>query len=191
MPAQAKTTYITIEEYLSLERQTDYKNEYFAGEIFAMSGASEEHNLISGNVFAELHVQLKKRPCKVYNNDMRVKVSPTGLYTYPDIVAVCGQSRFDDKQKDTLLNPTVIIEVLSPSTEDYDRGDKFDKHYRTIDSLQEYVLIAQEKCHIEHRIRQTNDQWLVSKLNHFSDTLELRSIQCSMVLSDIYHKVFE
>src|SRR5215510_15498100 len=114
--------HLTPEEYLALERKAGYKSEYFAGEIFAMSGASEQHNLIVANVVATLHTQFRNRPCKVYASDMRVKVSPTSLYTYPDVVALCSEPRFDDDQKDTLLNPTVIIEVLSPSTEAYDRG---------------------------------------------------------------------
>jgi Uma2 family endonuclease len=188
MSAQPQLAYITSEEYLAIERKAEFKSEYFNGEIFAMSGASPEHNQITANVLAEIHTQFKKRPCRVYMNDMRVKVSPTGLYTYPDIVALCEQARFDDKQTDTLLNPTVIIEVLSDSTEDYDRGKKF-QHYRTLASLQEYLLIAQDKCHIEHYIRQTNNQWLFSDINDLEATLELPSIECSLILADIYDKV--
>jgi len=115
MSAQPQIAYMTPEEYLALERQAEYKSEYFDGEILAMSGASPSHNQITANVLAEIHAQFKKRPCRVYVNDMRVKVSPTGLYTYPDIVALCDKPRFDDAQKDTLLNPTVLIEILSDS----------------------------------------------------------------------------
>ena len=125
MSAQSQLATLTPEEYLAIERQAQCKSEYFEGEIFAMSGASPEHNQIAANVLAEIHTQLKKRPCRVFMSDMRVKVSPTGLYTYPDVVAFCDPPRFDDKQKDTLLNPLVIIEVLSDSTEAYDRGKKF------------------------------------------------------------------
>jgi Uma2 family endonuclease len=188
MSAQLKIAYITPEEYLSLERQADYKSEYFDGEIFAMAGASEEHNQIAANVLAEIHTQFKKRPCRVYANDMRVKVSPTGLYTYPDIVAVCGERNFDDEQKDTLLNPTVIIEVLSSSTANYDRGEKFE-HYRTLASLTEYILIAQSKYHIDHYVRQTNHQWVLSETSDLQETIELPSIQCTLALSDVYDKV--
>src|SRR5262249_14191303 len=150
-------------------------SEYFAGEIFVMSGASERHNLIVANVVATLHAQFRNRPCKVYPSDMRVKVSATGLYTYPDVVALCGEARFDDDYQDTLLNPTVIVEVLSPSTEAYDRGDKFG-HYRKLASLAEYVLISQEKVHIEHYVRQSNNQWLLSEASNTQDTLQLPSI---------------
>jgi Uma2 family endonuclease len=119
---------------------------------------------------------------------MRVKVSPTGLYTYPDIVAVCGERNFDDEQKDTLLNPTVIIEVLSSSTANYDRGEKFE-HYRTLASLKEYILIAQSKYHIDHYVRQTNHQWVLSETSDLQETIELPSIQCTLALSDVYDKV--
>ena len=131
---------LTPEDYLALERSADFKSEYFDGEIFAMTGASEPHNTIVANTLSEIRQQLKKRPCKVYANDMRVKVDPTGLYTYPDVVVVCGKARLEDAHLDTLLNPTLIVEVLSDSTEAYDRGRKFE-HYRKLESLAEYVLI--------------------------------------------------
>jgi Uma2 family endonuclease len=188
MSAQPQIADMTPEEYLALERQAEYKSEYFDGEIFAMSGASPTHNQITANVLAEIHAQFKKRPCRVYVNDMRVKVSPTGLYTYPDIVALCDKPRFDDAQKDTLLNPTVLIEILSDSTANYDRGAKF-KHYRTLDSLKEYLLVAQNEYHIEHYVRQANNQWLLSETSHLIDVIELPSINCRLALTDIYDKV--
>ena len=119
---------------------------------------------------------------------MRVKVSPTGLYTYPDIIALCDKPRFDDEQKDTLLNPTVIIEVLSDSTANYDRGTKF-KHYRTLDSLKEYLLMAQDECHIEHYVRQINNQWVLSETNDLQETIDLPSIDCRLALVEVYDKV--
>ena len=122
---------LTAEDYLAIERSAEFKSEFFDGEIFAMSGASEPHNIIVTNTIIELGNQLKKRPCKLYANDMRVKVDPTGLYTYPDLVVMCGKAQFDDTHFDTLLNPTLIIEVLSDSTEAYDRGRKFE-HYRKL-----------------------------------------------------------
>src|SRR5947208_11419299 len=125
---------ITPEEYLAIDHKAEYKSEYFNGEMLAMSGASEQHVSIVANVMYLLVGQLKRRPCKAYSSDMRVKVSPTGLYTYPDVIVVCGQPQFADEQKDTLLNPTLIVEVLSESTKDYDRGEKFE-HYRTLASL--------------------------------------------------------
>jgi Uma2 family endonuclease len=188
MPAQPQIAYITPEEYLAIEREAEYKSEYFNGEIFAMSGASPEHNQIVTNIVGELYAQFKKRPCRVYANDIRVKVSTTGLYTYPDVVAMCDKPRFDDEQKDTLLNPTVIIEVLSDSTANYDRGEKF-KHYRSLDSLVEYILIAQDECHIEHYVRQANNQWLLSEIHDLPETIELSSINCHLALSDVYDKV--
>jgi Uma2 family endonuclease len=187
MSLQPKSLH-TPEEYLVPERKAGYKSEYFAGEIFAMSGASEQHNLIVANVVATLHTQFRNRPCKVYASDMRVKVSPTGLYTYPDVVALCSEPRFDDDQKDTLLNPTVIIEVLSPSTEAYDRGDKFG-HYRKLACLTEYVLISQEKIHIERYVRQPDNQWLLSETSGLHDTVQLPSINCTLVLDEVYEKV--
>jgi Uma2 family endonuclease len=188
MPAQHQIAYMTPEEYLAREREAEYKSEYFDGEVFAMSGASPEHNQIVTNIVGELYAKFKKRPCRVYANDIRVKVSSTGLYTYPDVVAMCNKPSFDDEQKDTLLNPTVIIEVLSDSTANYDRGNKF-KHYRTLDSLVEYILIAQDECHIEHYVRQANHQWLLLETNDLQETIELPAINCHLALSDIYDKV--
>ncbi|MDT5062467.1 MAG: hypothetical protein QOH63_2926 [Acidobacteriota bacterium] len=187
MSSQVKVHY-TPEEYLALERQAEYKSEYFNGEIFAMTGASRKHNLVAGNVFASLHGQLKKRPCEIYPSDMRVKVSPTGLYTYPDVVIVCGEPIFDDKQKDTLLNPTVLVEVLSKSTASYDRGEKFE-HYRKLDSLAEYLVIAQNKHHVEHYARQLDNRWLLSETDDIQTTIHLSSIECDLALVDIYDKV--
>jgi Uma2 family endonuclease len=178
----------TPQEYLAMERQAEQKSEYLNGEIFAMGGASPVHNLIVTNTIRELSAQLKKRPCKVYANDMRVKVSLTGLYTYPDVVVVCGEERFDDAQKDTLLNPTVIVEVLSDSTEGYDRGKKFE-HYRKLESLQQYVLIAQKNPHVECYQRQQNNRWLLAETNDLQDTLQLTTIEATLILAEIYDKV--
>jgi len=177
----------TPEEYLALERKATQKSEYVNGQVFAMSGASRAHNLIAGNVYREISSQLKGRPCEAYVSDMRVKVSTTGLYSYPDVVAVCGEIRFDDEQKDTLLNPTVLVEVLSSSTEAYDRGEKF-AHYRRLESLQEYVLIAQDKVRVEHFVRQ-GDQWVLTEASNLDDTVHLASIGCRLALREIYDKV--
>jgi Uma2 family endonuclease len=178
----------TVEEYLALERKAQYKSEYLNGEIFAMSGASREHNLISLNVGAELRAQLRERPCEVYVSDMRVKVSPTGLYPYLDVVVVCGEPQFEDAEVDTLLNPTLIVEVLSESTEDYDRGTKFE-HYRTLASLQEYVLVAQDKWHIVYYTRQAGNTWLLSETTRRDDQIHLPSIACDLSVVDVYAKV--
>ena len=187
MSAQPKI-YVMAQEYLAIERQAKYKSEYFDGQIFAMSGASKQHNLIVANVLGELHAQLKKRPCTVYPSDMRLKVSPTGLYTYPDVSVVCGEAEFDDEQQDTLLNPIIIVEILSKSTEGYDRGEKFE-HYRKLDSLVEYILIAQDKHHIEHYVRQPNHQWLLTETDSLQEIIQLPSIGCQLALVDVYDKV--
>ena len=186
MAIQVQIEY-TPEEYLALERKAKYKSEYVNGRIYAMSGASEEHNLIAGNVFAGLHTQLRGRTCRAYISDMRVKVNTTGGYFYPDVVAVCGEPLFGDKELDTLLNPTVVIEVLSDSTEAYDRGEKF-AHYRRVESLSEYVLVAQDKVRVEHYERQ-GVAWLFTEVSDLDDTLTLTSIECALLVRDIYERV--
>lgn len=183
-------TYYTSEQYLALERAAEYKSEYINGEIYAMSGASREHNLISGNVFRLVSSHFVGRPCEAYVSDMRVKVSPTGMYTYPDVVAVCGEPRFEDDHVDALLNPTAIIEVLSPSTEAYDRGEKF-AHYRKLESLSEYVLVSQDKERVEHYIRDSvrPTQWVLTEISGLDGVLQLASIGCDLALRDVYDKV--
>ena len=178
----------TPEQYLAYERGSDVKHEYLDGQIYAMAGASETHNLIMFNTSGLLYIQLRKRPCKAYSSDMRVKVSRTGLYTYPDVVVVCGTSEFEDGHVDTLLNPKVIIEVLSPSTESYDRGKKA-LHYRTVPSLQEYLLIAQDSYRIEHYKRNVNGEWLVIDIIGLDSFVDLGSIECGLAVADIYEKV--
>lgn len=180
--------YLTPQEYLARERKAEYKSEYYDGEMFAMSGASREHNLIAGNVSGEARNQLRDRPCEVYQSDMRVKVSRTGLYTYPDVVIVCGEPRFEDAAVDTLLNPTVVFEVLSESTEGYDRGKK-SEHYRRIASLREYVLVAQNRCHVERFTRQPDDRWVLWESDDPQAVLDLPSVGCELKLSDLYAKV--
>jgi len=177
----------TSEHYLALERQAKHRSEYINGFIFAMAGASRQHNLIAGNIFGELRTQLRGRPCEAYINDMRVKVNVTGLYTYPDVAALCGEPIFEDTQGDSLLNPSVIVEVLSDSTEAYDRGEKF-AHYRRLESLRDYILIAQDKVRVEHFVRQ-GDQWVLSEASALSSMVYLSSIGCEVVLRDIYERV--
>ena len=176
----------TVEEYLAFERSSEEKHEYYAGEIFAMSGASREHNLIVTNTVVSLGGQLSNKPCEVYPSDMRVKINSI-KYTYPDVTVVCGEPRFANGEFDTLLNPTVIVEVLSDSTENYDRGKKFE-HYRTLDSLQEYVLIAQDEIHTEHYIR-ANNKWVLTEAKSIEASVELSSINCTLSLADVYRKV--
>ncbi len=180
--------YISPEEYLRLERQSEYKSEYVNGEIFAMTGASRKHNLVAGNIFRELGQQLKSRQCEAYMSDMRVKVTATGLYTYPDVIVVCGQPKFEDEYVDTLLNPTLLVEVLSPSTERYDRIAK-SSYYRTLDSLAEHLLVAQDEVRLEQYVKQPNGQWLLFECTSLDNMVELPSISCSLSLRDVYDKV--
>lgn len=176
----------TPETYLAFERASEEKHEFIDGSVYAMTGASENHNLINTNITAELVIQLRKRPCKVYANDMRVRI-PGYNYVYPDIAIVCGEAQLEDDQLDTLLNPTVIIEVLSPSTEQYDRGKKFE-HYRALESLQEYLLVSQEQAHIERFTRQEAG-WLLTEAKGLEATLDLLAIGCVLALADVYDKV--
>ncbi|MGH9823875.1 MAG: Uma2 family endonuclease [Blastocatellia bacterium] len=187
MASQPKTPY-TPETYLEMDRGSEFKNEYFNGEIFAMTGASRKHSLITFNIALSLGPQLKGRQCEGYVSDLRVKVRSSGLYTYPDVVVVCGTPIFEDKEIDTLINPTVIIEVLSRSTERYDRGDK-SGHYRKLDSLAEYLLISQDKPHLEHFVRQSDNQWLLSEADGLQAVIDLASISCKLAMADVYDKV--
>jgi Uma2 family endonuclease len=179
---------LTAQEYLALERKAQFKSEYFNGEVWAMAGVSREHSLIVGNVGREIGNQFKGRRCEVHTSDLRVQVSETGLYTYPDLVAVCGEPEFEDEELDTLLNPTVVIEVLSESTEAYDRGAKF-AHYRQLATLQEYVLIAQDRCLVEHYMRQEDGSWVLRAYDDPQAVLELLAIGCVLPLAEIYGRV--
>ncbi|PDW01447.1 Uma2 family endonuclease [Candidatus Viridilinea mediisalina] len=183
------TIHITEEAYLQQERTSTQKHEYFAGRIYAMAGASEVYNLLALNIAALLRAHVRGRPCRAYPSDMRVKIVQTGLYTYPDFTLVCGASNFlHPDKRDTLLNPTVIIEILSPSTERYDRGEKF-QHYRTIETLQEYILVAQNKYHIEHFMRHEQQEWRLADVIGSEASLHLRTLQVSIPLRAIYEDV--
>ena len=183
MSLQPRTQY-TLEEYLELERSTREKHEYFRGEIFAMGGASEAHNLIVGNVLSGLHQQLRGDPCRVYPSDMRVKVSPSGLYTYPDVVVVGGQPQIE-QPGDTLLNPTLLVEVLSDSSEAYDRGKKSEQ-YRALTSLTDYLLVAQDRVLLEHYSRQLENRWLLTTSNRLGDSVPISPLGCALALSEVY-----
>jgi Uma2 family endonuclease len=178
----------TVEEYLAMERASEEKHEFLDGEIYLMSGVSRNHNLVVTNTIITLDNQLRERPCNVYPSDMRVKISDFGHYTYPDIIVACDPEHIEDDHQDTLLNPIVIIEVLSPSTESYDRGKKF-QHYRALDSLQEYVLIAQDQARIERYRRQPSGDWLLTDAVGLEASLELSSIECTLALADVYNKI--
>jgi len=187
MLLKKKKCVLTPEEYLTIESQADFRSEYFDGEMFAMAGASRRHNRIISNLVIRLGIQLEETPCNIYANDLKVKISKTGLYTYPDIVITCGDEIFDDKEQNVLLNPILIIEVLSDSTEAYDRGEKF-LHYQHIESLMEYVLISQNKELVERYLRQNNGNWLYSRNENNYDTVKFDSVACSLILKKIYTK---
>lgn len=182
------TPYLTPGQYLEIERQAETRNEYFDGEMFAMSGGSRAHSRLSVNVTALLNGILAGRPCEVFNSDMRVKVEATDLYTYPDVSVVCGEPRLEDAHQDTLLNPLLIVEVLSPSTERYDRGTKF-HHYRQISSLMEYVLVSQDEARIERFQRLPDGEWSLRVASGLDAELSLSSIDVTLKLADVYHKV--
>lgn len=186
MSSAAEKLYSPL-EYLALERASEYKSEYADGYILAMNGVSRWHNLIMGNLAGELRNRLRGRPCETYISDMRVKVAASGRYFYPDVVALCEEPSFEDDHVDTLVNPAVVIEVLSESTEAYDRGEKF-AHYRRLESLREYVLVAQDKVRVEHYERR-EDGWLLIELSDPEEELELRSLDCSVGLQEIYERI--
>lgn len=183
-----RKTKLSPQEYLALERQALNKSEYYNGEVFAFAGASEPHNLIVVNVLTLFNLQLKSKPCKVYPSDMRVKVSQTGLYTYPDVTVVCGEAEVEDEYLDTLLNPTLIVEVLSPSTEKDDRIVKF-AHYRRLPTVKEYILIAQDSVRLEQYVRQSDGRWILSEYSDLEVTAEIQSIGCELPMKDVYDKV--
>lgn len=179
---------ITPQEYLIRERQASTKSEFYQGEIFAMDGGSANHSLIGGNLVREAGNALKDKPCTVFNSDLRVQVQATGLYTSPDATIVCGEQLFDDDHRDTLLNPTVIVEVLSDSTEKYDRGKK-SNHYRQIKSLKELIPIAQDRPQVERFTRQANGDWLFHEQTELSAEFELKSLCISVAMSELYRGV--
>jgi len=180
-------SYLTEEQYLEIERKAEFKSEYYQGEMFAMSGAQMPHILITGNAFAELRQQLRRRPCTVYSSELRVCVTAAGLYTYPDVVVVCGEPKLLDSAFDTLLNPTVIIEVLSKSTEAYERGKKFEL-YSSLESLSEYLLISSDRVRAELFTRRP-EGWLLTAKSNLEDSIDLKSVECQLLLADLYEKV--
>ena len=183
-----RKTRLSPQEYLALERQALNKSEYYNGEVFAFAGASVPHSVIVANVISLFHGQLKDSSCTVYPSDLRVKVSETGLYTYPDVTVVCGEAELEDAHLDTLLNPTVVVEVLSPSTESNDRVVKF-AHYRRLASVKEYILIAQDSVRLEQYVRQSDGRWLLSEYADFDVTAEIQSIGCELPMSEVYDTV--
>jgi Uma2 family endonuclease len=187
MSAQAQPR-LSPEQYLEIERAATTRSEYFNGRMYAMSGGTFKHSRIGPNLSAELSYALKKSRCVVVSNDLRIRVSPGGLYTYPDIAVVCGEPEFADDQNDTLVNPALIIEVLSPSTEAYDRGFKA-VQYRKLPSLQEYALVSQAEPRIELFRRQTDGDWLLSEYAGKDAICRFTSVNAEIALADVYDRI--
>jgi Uma2 family endonuclease len=181
------TYYLSPEEYLAVERKAECKSEYVDGVVYAMAGGSERHNLIAANTIISIGLQLRGRPCRIYPGDLKVQVPNSKRFFYPDVSVVCGETRFADDAKDVILNPVLLVEVLSESTAAYDRGKKF-LSYQQIESLREYLLISQDEEIVEHYVRQSNDTWLYEKAIGLGETLVLPSIECEITLRDIYDK---
>lgn len=179
--------YLSPEEYLSLERRAEFKSEYVDGVAYAMAGGSERHNLITGNLVTELNIQLRATACKVYPSDMKVRLPNSRRFFYPDVSVVCGETRFADEQRDVILNPVLIAEVLSDGTEAFDRGKKFSS-YQQVESLREYLLVSQGEFLVEHYLRQESG-WFYTRAAGLDDTLALPALDCRLALSDLYNKV--
>lgn len=181
-------TKLTVAEYFAIEEKAERKSEFYRGEMFAMGGASREHNTVSRNLTAELHLRLKGSPCQVFAADQRVKVEKSGLYAYPDLVIVCGPPEYAAENRDTLVNPKVVFEVLSDSTERYDRTTKF-RHYKLLSSLQEYVLVSQSEPLVERFARSADNTWAQTDFVGLQAILTLAAVPVSVPLADIYFGV--
>jgi len=177
----------TVEEYLEFERASEHRHELLDGHIYSMVGASFNHVMIVTNLVRELSSTLKDRPCFVGSNDWRIQVSAHDHYTYPDVVVVCGEPSFIDDRRDMIDNPTVIVEVLSERTESYDRGEKFAR-YRSLPSLAEYVLVAQDRVAVEHHARQSDGHWLTTFVEDLDSRLHLPVLDCELSMAQIYDK---
>jgi Uma2 family endonuclease len=182
------TSYMSEADYLAMERASDTKHEYFAGEVLAMSGASQAHNLIAGSLYVALYNALRGRDCNVYPSDMKVRTPATGSNTYPDISVVCGESQFSDDERDALTNPLLIAEVLSPSTERYDRGQKF-RFYRELPSLKTYLLVSQDRALIEYYHLQSDGVWQFGEAQGLDSMLALPALAIHLRLADMYEQV--
>lgn len=179
---------LTPAEYLALERGAEVRSEYLDGTVVAMTEASRAHNLLVVNLGREISLQLRGHPCETYTSDMRVRIPAHNVYTYPDVVVACGEPKFEDAEVDTLLNPALIIEVLSDSTERYDRGKKF-AYYRSLPSLGEYLLVAQDEYRIDYYRREADGRWLIGDAHGRDATLDLVAGGCTLALADVYERV--
>lgn len=178
----------TLEEYLARERDAPYKNEFYRGQIFAMSGGSPRHNLIAGNMFARLHHRLRGTGCRPYNSAQRIRIAAVDLCTYPDVSVICGELQLDRQDREAVVNPRVIIEVLSPTTESYNRSKKFD-FYCELESLRDYILVAQDEPQVERFVRQDDGSWMLTVFKGLAAVLEFPALACTLPLSEIYQDV--
>lgn len=180
-------TWLTPEQYLEIERRAEFRSEYVDGEMFAMSGATARHNIVVNSLGAALRGQLKGR-CRYFTTDLRLLVPATGLYTYPDLMVICGDVQFSGDREDIVTNPRLIVEVLSKSTADYDRGRKF-LHYRSITELADYMVVAQDSPRVEHHARQSDGSWLLREYSALNDVVPIVSISSQIRLADIYEDI--
>ncbi len=194
--AQSQVSY-TVDEYLAQERVSEERHEYLDGQIYAMAGESPEHGAICINISGQLYNQLRGRPCQTFSKDMKVRSGPIpkmrhttkGLFSYPDLLVVCGELKFHDRRREVLLNPAVIIEVLSPTTEAFDRGEKWARYQTWLPELTDYLLVSQSKPQIEHYHRQASGEWLYALINELEKSAHLNSIKCTLQLADVYDRI--
>lgn len=179
----------TADEYLALERNSEVRHEYLDGFVYAMAGESPEQSTTCFNLAGIIHAQLRDKPCRGFSLNMKVRTSPSGLYAYPDLSVVCGEPVYHDERRDVLVNPTVIFEVLSPSTEAYDRGEKSLRYRTQIESLQDYVLVSQDRPRLEHYTRQPDGTWTSEEVNGLEGVLRLSSIECQISLNEVYERI--
>jgi Uma2 family endonuclease len=178
----------TAEQYLDLERHTEIRHEFLDGTVYAMSGASRAHSAIRFNLAGCLQPQLRGTPCAGYTSDMKVRAGDASLYAYPDLTVVCGEPLLHDDHGDVLLNPVVIFEVLSRSTEAYDRGEKFER-YKTIETLTDYVLVSQDRPRLEHFSRQPDGTWSLTEVSALESSLDIASVNCRLPLAEVYDRI--
>src|SRR2546423_3083971 len=185
LPQQFLPT-ISSEQYLEIERFSETRHEFLDGVVYAMAGESPDHSTICYNLSGITHAQLSSKPCRGFSPNMKIRAGIGDLYAYPDLIIVWGEAKFHDEQGDVLLNPTVIFEVLSPSTEKYDRGEKFRRYRTQIDSLQDYVLVSQDQMRVEHHHREAGDTWSQTDIVGGDGVLLLNSIECKVPLPEVY-----
>lgn len=186
--SQPAKKFYTLEEYFALEETAEYKSEYFQGEIFAMAGGSANHSSIALNVGGALDDALLEQPCRVFNSDIKIQVKKNGFYTYPDVAIVCGEVKFASKRDDTITNPLIVVEVLSPSTESYDRGKKFEL-YKGLESFQDYLLIDQNRVYIEYHHKLGPNKWLTQTYEDLDEIIKFEGIELELPVKRVYRKI--